>query len=133
MIEVSAAVQERLRDDGIAWLVTVDPTGAPNAIPVWFLWDGEEVLLYSEPRTAKLRSIDLNDKVALHLDSDGSGGAIVVVRGRARRSGDPPAHEVPEFVEKYGWGFRRHDWAPADFGERYSVPVRIAPQALVAW
>jgi PPOX class probable F420-dependent enzyme len=121
----------RLRDEVIAWLVTVRPDGRPQPIPVWFLWDGESFLLYSQPGTAKLRNIERNPQVSLHLDGDGRGGDIVVVAGEARIAHDePPAHEVPEYVAKYAWGFERLGLGAEAFAARYSVPVRVAATAL---
>jgi PPOX class probable F420-dependent enzyme len=78
-----ARAERRLREEVIAWLVTVSPTGTPRPVPVWFLWQGESFLVYSRPDTAKLRNIERNTRVALHLDGNGRGGDIVVVTGDA--------------------------------------------------
>ena len=100
-------VARRLEVDALAWLVTVTPRGAPLPVPVWFLWDGAEVLLYSKPGAAKLRNVEANPAVALHLEGDGRGGDIVVLHGRARLSDDPPADAVAAYAAKYAWGFAR--------------------------
>jgi hypothetical protein len=39
--ERGARVAARLRDELVAWLVTVEPDGTPVPTPVWFWWDGE--------------------------------------------------------------------------------------------
>ena len=124
--EFGARAARRLREEHLAWLTTVSPAGAPMPVPVWFLWDGaESVLLYSRPDTPKLRNIEHNARVTLHLDGNGRGGDIVVCQGRAGVSDDPPAHEVPEYVEKYAAFIERNGWTPASFAADYSVPVRI--------
>jgi hypothetical protein len=38
--ERGARVAARLRDELVAWLVTVEPDGTPVPTPVWFWWDG---------------------------------------------------------------------------------------------
>jgi len=67
--EFGARVTRRLREDGIAWLITVSADGTPQPNPVWFIWNGESALIYSVPRQAKVKNIERNPKVALHLDS----------------------------------------------------------------
>jgi PPOX class probable F420-dependent enzyme len=125
--EFGQRAARRLREDVLAWLTTVDRRGTPQPIPVWFLWDGvASILVYSRPDTAKLRSIEANPQVSLHLDGNGRGGDIVVCLGTARVSTDPPAGEIPEYVEKYAPLIERNGWSPASFAADYSVPIRIA-------
>jgi PPOX class probable F420-dependent enzyme len=124
--EFGRRAERRLRDEKIAWLTTVDSAGTPQPIPVWFLWDGgDSVLFYSRPDTPKLRAIAANPRVSLNLDGNGQGGDIVVVLGEASVSEDPPADEVPEYVEKYAPLIERNGWTPTSFAADYSVPLRI--------
>ena len=120
-------VERRLRDEKIGWLTTVDADGTPQPVPVWFLWDGgDSVLLYSQVAKPKLRNIERNPHVSLHLDGNGQGGDIVVAVGEARASEDPPPNEVPEYVEKYRGLMDRNGWSPDEFARLYPVPIRIA-------
>ena len=118
----------RLRDDRLAWLTTVDGRGTPQPVPVWFLWDGaDSILVYSRPDTPKLRNIEANPRVSLHLDGDGQGGDVVVCLGAANVSDDPPADRVPEYVAKYrDLIVIRNRWTPESFAADYAVPLRIA-------
>jgi PPOX class probable F420-dependent enzyme len=130
-IDTSTAFGERaarrIRDEVLGWLVTVSPAGAPQPVPVWFLWDGADgVLLYSRPDKPKLRNIAANPRVSLHLDGNGQGGDIVVLSGMAAQSDDPPADQVEEYVAKYRPLIEGNGWTPASFAADYSVPVRIS-------
>ena len=130
-IDTSTAFGERaarrIRDEVVGWLVTVSPAGAPQPVPVWFLWDGADgVLLYSRPDKPKLRNIAANPRVSLHLDGNGQGGDIVVLSGTAVLSDDPQADQVEEYVAKYRPLIERNGWTPASFAADYSVPVRIS-------
>ncbi len=123
--EFGQRAARRLRADLLGWLTTVSPRGAPQPVPVWFLWDGTSVLLYSKPNTPKLRNIAANPSVSLNLDGDGRGGDIVVLHGQVRVSDDPPADEVADYVEKYAGLIAHNGWTPASFATDYSVPLRI--------
>jgi PPOX class probable F420-dependent enzyme len=124
--EFGRRAERRLREERLAWLTTVDGAGTPQPIPVWFLWDGtESVVLYSRPDTPKLRAIASHPRVSLNLDGNGDGGDIVVALGEAAVSDDPPAHELPGYVEKYRPLIERNGWTPESFAADYSVPIRI--------
>jgi PPOX class probable F420-dependent enzyme len=124
--EFGQRAARRLREDVLAWLTTVDRRGTPQPVPVWFLWDGgTSILVYSRPGTSKLRSIEGNPRVSLHLDGNGRGGDIVVCVGGARVSDDPPADEIPDYVEKYAPLIERNRWSASSFAADYSVPLRI--------
>ena len=40
-------IARRLREEHLIWLTTVDAFGTPQPNPVWFLWDGDTVLIYN--------------------------------------------------------------------------------------
>jgi PPOX class probable F420-dependent enzyme len=124
--EFGQRAARRLREERLAWLTTVSPRGTPQPVPVWFLWDGDaSILFYSRPDKPKLRHIEANPRVSLHLDGNGRGGDIVVCLGQASVSDDPPADEIPEYVEKYAPLIERNRWTPASFAADYSVSLRI--------
>ncbi len=126
-------VERRLWEEAIIWLVTVGLDGTPQPSPVWFLWDGDGFLIYSRPDTPKLRNIERNPRVSLHLDGDGRGGNIVVITGDARIVPDhPPATEVAEYMRKYDSGgfIARIGRDAAGFARAYSVSIRIRPTGL---
>lgn len=129
--EFGARVARRLSDELIGWLVTVNGRGAPQPSPIWFLWDGESVLIYSQPDTPKIRNITRHPRVALNLDGNGQGGNIVILTGQAiiDRSA-PPVDQNPAYVAKYGDRIARNNWTPESFGADYSVAIRFTPTKL---
>jgi PPOX class probable F420-dependent enzyme len=127
-------VARRLRSETIVWLTTVRQDGMPQPSPVWFLWDGSEFLIYSQPKKPKLRNIKRNKRVALHLNSDESGGEVAAFAGEARiDSRAPSAKDVPEYVEKYARGIRSIGMDPDSFSKSYSVAIRVRPTTVRAW
>jgi PPOX class probable F420-dependent enzyme len=100
--ELTGQIEKHLVNDRIVWLTTITPTGRPAPRPVWFMWDGRAVTIYSMPDGAKLRHIAANDSVSLHFNCTPDGGDVVVISGRAEvLGGAPPPSEVPAIRDKY--------------------------------
>lgn len=129
--EFGRRVARRLAAEQVIWLTTIDSHGAPQPRPVWFLWDGETFLIYSRPGTAKLRHAAERPQVALHLDSDGHVGDIIVFTGRAEiDQAAPPADQAPAYVAKYQSGIAGIGMTPGEFAASYSVGLRVTPLSL---
>src|SRR5215216_4416920 len=97
------------RAEQIAWMTTVRSDGQPQTVPVWFLWDDEGFLIYSQPNRQKLRNIARNPRVGLNLNSNDRGGDVVRLEGTAKIVEDaPPASEVEPYSTFHrGWARRR--------------------------
>jgi PPOX class probable F420-dependent enzyme len=129
--DFGARVERRLREETVTWLTTVRPNQSPDPSPVWFYWDGESFLIYSQPDTPKLRNIEQNPSVALNFNGDERGGNIIVINGEARVDPDAaPAHQVPEYAAKYDDDIRRLNMTPESFASLYSVAIRVTPTKL---
>jgi PPOX class probable F420-dependent enzyme len=123
-----AHADERLRHEIIAWLTTVRPSGQPDTVPVWFLWDAGSVLIYSRPDKAKQRNIEQNPRVSLVLDNTHGGGDVVRIEGTAEVAPDYPlAADVPAYVSKYSAPIERIGYDPRGFAEAYPVAIRVTP------
>ena len=132
--EFGARATRRLNEAIIGWLTTVTGSGRPQPIPVWFLWDGDRsILVYSRPAKRKLANIAANPNVSLNLDSDGIDADIVIVWGEMHLSTDPPANEVPEYVEKYAGSIEALGWTPDSFSTDFHVPLRIDVTRIHGW
>ena len=126
-------VARRLRDERLIWLTTVDAKGTPQPTPVWFLWDEttSTFLIYSLTNAKRHAHLQQNPRVALNFDGNGKGGDIIVFTGEAQvSSDDPPADQLPAYVEKYRDFITRSFGTPANFASKYSVALRIRPMAL---
>ncbi len=123
----------RLETERIGWLTTVAADGTPQVSPIWFLWDGEEFLLYSLD-SPRVRNLGGEPRVSLNLDGNGMGGDIVIVEGTARiDAATPSAAENADYLEKYKPVMDKRGWTPEWFASRYSVPIRIAPTKYRYW
>lgn len=132
--EAGGRAERRLREEEIAWLTTVRSDGQPQSVPVWFFWDGEKFLVYSQLGRQKLRNIERNPRVDLNLNSNAQGGDVVRVEGTAEIVEDaPPATDVPEYVEKYRDAIARIGFDPDGFARAFSVAIRVTPTRWQVW
>lgn len=53
--KIGRTIKRRLKQEQIIWLTTVDAHETPQPRPVWFHWDGETVLIFSQSAGAKVR------------------------------------------------------------------------------
>jgi PPOX class probable F420-dependent enzyme len=124
-----ARALSRLQTDLIGWLTTVNPDGQPQASPIWFLWDGEELLIFSMTRAPRNGNIEDRPLVAFNLEAGTDGEDVVTVEGEARIVPDePPASANPTYIAKYQGMLDAYEWTPEWFSGRYSVPIRIRPK-----
>ena len=93
-------VAGRLAGARIYWLHTTNPTGAPDASPVWGVVVDGVLYFYTERSTVKARNMRLDPRVVVHLES---GADVVIVHGQAADLGRPGQHPalVAEFAQKY--------------------------------
>ena len=132
--EAGGHAERRLREEQSIWMTTVRSDGQPQSVPVWFLWDGEKFLVYSQPGRQKLRNTERNPRVCLNLNSNAQGGDVVRVEGTAQIVEDaPPATEVPEYVEKYRNAIARIGFDLEGFARAFSVALRVTPTRWQVW
>ena len=129
--EFGERVTRHLENDRIVWLTTVGPDSTPQPSPVWFFWDGDTVMIFSQADTPKLRNIRANPRVSLSFNSNANGGDVVIFNGDAWIDLEAPAASAtPAYIEKYADGLRGISMTPEEFTAAYSVPIRVRPTAL---
>ena len=128
---VGRRIKRRLREEQIIWLTTVDGHLAPQPRPVWFHWDGETLLIFSQPHTAKVRHIQRQPRVALNFNADAEGGDVGVLIGEAIIAEAPIAsNRLKAYLRKYRQGIRDIGMTVASFQADYSVPILVTPLML---
>jgi PPOX class probable F420-dependent enzyme len=126
--EAHAAALGRLADEKIAWLTTVDPDGQPQASPIWFLWDADEILLFSDRRARRNGNLAEHPRVAFNLHTNEGGGSVITLEGEARFVEDePPSSANAAYQAKYGGWIADYGWTTEWFDEHYPFAIRITP------
>jgi PPOX class probable F420-dependent enzyme len=116
MAEMTAAQRNAfLRQTRIAKLATLNSDGSPNVVPVWFEWDGQTAIVFTERHSPKVKRIRADSRVALSVEEPlGIPEAWVTIEGTAA-------------IEDHGGIDLARRLAP-----RYYTPERAA-EALEKW
>ncbi|MDT0347358.1 PPOX class F420-dependent oxidoreductase [Streptomyces litchfieldiae] len=114
-------------------LSTVRADGRPHVAPVWFVPDGEELVLTTDATSVKGRNMARDPRVSLGVDAPRPPYDFVVVEGVASLSEDPA--ELLTWATRIAARYMGEERA-REFGERNGVPgqllVRIRPERVVA-
>ena len=127
-----AHVDQRLRENVVLWLGSVRPDGRPHMVLVWFLWDGANVLIFSQPNNQKLRNIRHEPRVILALDGTNDGDDVITIEGIAELRNEPEiTAELPAYAAKYEQHIRDIGFTPESMAASYSQAIRITPTRFV--
>lgn len=122
---------ERLETEQVIWLTTVAGSGSPQPRPVWFVWDGSTVTVYTQANARKVAHLQTNPHVALNFNSDSEGGDIQVLLGTATvDSGAPIVRDNAQYLEKYGTGIGDIGLDVDGYTAMFTVALRIEPTRL---
>jgi PPOX class probable F420-dependent enzyme len=121
--QVPVQFHDILESTTLGHLATVDEHGRPQVNPVWFLWDGEHVLLSIRPVTRKYRNLRHDPRLAISFLDLAQPQRYVEIRG-----------EVVEwqlftdltFVNQLARKYTGADYTRGFPGEeRYKVTIRV--------
>lgn len=90
------ASQELLQSKIPARIAYVWTDGTPRVVPIWFHWNGREIVMASPPKAPKLKALAKNPKVSLTIDDNTFPHKVLLIRGTARL--EPVSGVVPEYA-----------------------------------
>ena len=94
LLQLSAA-QELLQSKIPARFAYVWTDGTPRVIPIWFHWNGREIVMATPPKAPKLKALAKNPKVSLTIDDNTFPHKVLLIRGTAQL--EPVTGIVPEY------------------------------------
>ncbi|HZM91276.1 MAG TPA: pyridoxamine 5'-phosphate oxidase family protein [Blastocatellia bacterium] len=94
--------QELLNSRIPARLAYTGLDGSARVVPIWFHWDGRQLVLGSAPSSPKVTALSRNGKVALTIDEDTYPPKVLLVRGLAS------VEIIEGVVPEYGKAARRY-------------------------
>jgi PPOX class probable F420-dependent enzyme len=129
-----ASAVDRRRSATAVWIASVRPDGAPHLIPLWFAWDGDDLVVLSKPNAQKVRNLRRDPRVLVALGSVGDGMDVDLLEGVGEVLEAQSASVVPAA------GFARYAGLMARLGltidaffATYSQPIRIRLTRRLNW
>ena len=127
---------KHLKQEYFIWLTTVDSKGTPQPRPVWFVLEGDTLVIYSKPSAFKLKHILNNPNVSMHFNTQDPKGEedVIVFSGISKI--DPkgePVNKNAAYMRKYRTGIKGLNSTPQQFTQEYSTVIRIKLTALRGW
>ncbi|MEU6388165.1 pyridoxamine 5'-phosphate oxidase family protein [Streptomyces sp. NPDC046939] len=118
-------------------VATVSADGAPHVSPLWFVWDGTSLWLYSLTRSRRWADLRADGRVAVVVDAGEEYGELRGVElsgrvefiGESPRTGEPcPALDRPEEL------FARKNFGmPEMFHDGRHAWARLTPDKITSW
>jgi hypothetical protein len=100
------ASQELLHSRIPARFAYIWTDGTPRVIPIWFHWNGREIVMATPPKAPKLKALAKNPKVSLTIDDNTFPHKVLLIRGSARL--EPVEGIAAEYEAAAGRYFDRH-------------------------
>ena len=118
--------QELLTSKIPARLAYIWSDGTPRVVPIWFHWNGQEIVMGTPPKAPKLKALGKNPKVSLTIDNNEFPNKVLLIRGTARlESVDGIVPEYALAAERYFGAEQGQKWLSQLRGMVPSM-VRIA-------
>lgn len=103
-------------------LSTVRADGSPHVAPVWFVLDGDELVLTTGENTVKGRNLARDGRVSICVDDERPPYAFVLINGRAELSGE--LETMRHWATRIGARYMGQE-AAEEFGARNAVPGEV--------
>jgi len=130
--ELWKLTKERIGTEQEIWLTTTSADGTPQPNPVWFIDEGQDLIVLSKPNQAKLGNIGRNPRSSVNFETSAH---VQILTGSARveTSGSLSPATWQRYVEKYAPGMSSINVTPEQFAAEYSAIIRFTPENLRGW
>jgi len=114
-------------------LATIRADGRPHVVPIWFVLDGDDIILTTGATSVKARNMRRDPRVSLAVDDQQPPYSFVMVEGAATLTEVAP--DLLAWATRIGGRYMGADRAQ-EYGRRNGVPgellVRITPTRFTA-
>lgn len=129
-----ASIRDALQCQDVVWLSSTRPDGGPHVVPLWFLWDGESILVFSKPHAQKIRNLRADPRVMVAVGEPSAAFDVELIEAVAEVVPLPTRDVLPDsFARKYGERVARGGITCDRYADVYSQPIRIRPRRWLGW
>ncbi|MDP6454847.1 MAG: PPOX class F420-dependent oxidoreductase [SAR202 cluster bacterium] len=131
----TAELGKFLEPGRIAVVATLRRDGFPHLVPVWYLFDGESILIWTDKTRAWPKNVMRDGRVALSVQDDRPPFAALVLRGRAEvfDQADDAGYQMAKDISARYIGEDAADDYVKPWWPKLHTFVRITPDKITSW
>ncbi|MFI8933535.1 pyridoxamine 5'-phosphate oxidase family protein [Streptomyces sp. NPDC053474] len=118
-------------------VATVSADGSPHASPLWFVWDGTSLWLYSLTRSRRWADLARDPRIAVVVDAGEAYGELrgAELTGTVERVGETPrtGEPCPELDAVEALFARKNFGLDAMVHDGRHAWLRLTPDAVTSW
>jgi len=122
-------MRELLKQPVIVRITTINKEGYPHTVPIWFMLDGDDLIVFTERTTAKAKQVMANPKGSIAIGGDPIGSPCLLIEGDYEIEDDPDHaitsrityHYDPEHAKQW-----LESWKNDDF-----IILRLKPKRVI--
>jgi general stress protein 26 len=122
--------RELLQKPVIVRVNTVTEEGYPHSVPVWFLLDGEDLIVFTERKTQKTKNALNNSKGSIAYGGDPVGSPCLLIEGDFTVQDDPDHAITARITHHYEPPDRAQQWLDA-WKNADHVILRLKPRRVI--
>ena len=133
--EFGATAGGRLEQHKLAWLTTIASDGTPQPNPVWFIVDGDVIIIFSKPNQAKLKNIARYQQVSFNLEATETEEEVTIVTGTAEVTDKSTLNSelLDRYAAKYEQGMVGIKMTREEYEAAYTNVIRLTPAKVRGW
>jgi len=124
-------MEEFLSEAHIARIATVKKDGSPHVAPVWFLWEGGQLVIVTYTDSLKVKNLKRDNRVAVVIDISDPGKGVIV-EGEATVSKD----RVEETTRRVSAKYMKPEELDSYLESVLKVPlsvITVKPKKIMTW
>jgi len=130
--DVRTLLDQRL----LARVTTIDAAGYPHTVPIWYILDGDDIVIATGPESRKVRNAKTNPKGAVTIGGDPvndheSYAAGYLFLGEWSLEGEPGFDWIRRIARRYWNDQERIERELADWGPHQALRFRVSKVAKV--
>lgn len=120
--QVPEQYHDILESRTLGHLATITAEGRPEVNPIWFLWDGEQVLISVKAETKKYRNLRRDPRLAISMLDAANPQRYLEIRGEVVAF---ERYDTLDFVNQLSQKYTGADFLYGHAGEeRYKLTIR---------
>jgi general stress protein 26 len=127
---IDERLQELLSQPEIVRITTVRPDGYPHSVPIWFMYDTGDLVMFTSRISRKVRNVQSNNKGCLAIGGDPVDSPAYAIDGDIFIEEDPEKALTARITRHYESPEKAAEWLATWENEDFVI-LRLRPQRVM--